>query len=283
MKTLRRLLPAALCVALLAGTLTSCDWPEDTRYVHQVFTDVDVTSGIVYRTTTTHTGQPIELKLDIYQPRGDTAAERPAVMWMFGGGWRSGDRTQLASYAQDAAERGYVGVAIDYRIRSGSGFDLIGAALDAYDDTIAAIQWLQAHAGDYRIDPDAVVAAGYSAGAVNALNAIFMPGTRGPATSPAAAAVAIAGLSLAAASPDRPPAIMFHGTADDIVPFASGQAICDQSRAAGNVCTLVPYEGGTHFIAFQQAADIQARTADFIFEVVLLPLGYRVEQMTPAA
>ena len=37
-------------------------------------------------------------------------------------------------------------------------------------------------------DPDAVVAAGYSAGAVNALNAIFMPGTRGPVTSPAAGA-----------------------------------------------------------------------------------------------
>jgi acetyl esterase/lipase len=283
MKTVRRLAPAVAGLALLAGTVTGCEWPEGTRYVHQVFSEVDVTRGIVYRNTTTHTGQPVQLRLDIYRPRGDTATERPVVMWMFGGGWRFGDRDQLTAYATDSAKRGYVGVTIDYRLRPGEPFDVVAAAMDAYDDTIAAIQWLQAHAGQYGLDPDAVVAAGYSAGAVNALHAIYLPGSRGPATTPAAGAVALAGLTLTAPTAGRPPSIMFHGTNDTVVPFGAAQTQCDQSAAVGNMCLLVPYPGADHSIPFQLQADITARTADFIFEQVLWPLGYRPEQVRAAA
>jgi acetyl esterase/lipase len=278
MKNLRRLVPAVLGVALLASTLTSCEWPEGTRYVDQVFTDYDVTSGITYRSTTTHTGQPIDLKLDIYEPRGDTETARPVVMWMFGGFWQGGDRNQLASYAQDSARRGYVGVTIDYRIRSGEGFDLIAAANDGYADTVAAIEWLQAHAAEYGLDPDAIVPAGYSAGAINALHALHLP-----ADTPAAGAVAIAGMLFNPVSPDRPASIVFSGTADNLVPHGTAQSQCEQSRDAGNVCRFVPYEGGDHFIAFTQAADIRERTADFIFEDILWPLGYRAERVDAAA
>ncbi len=278
MRTLRRLVPAVLGVALLATTLTSCEWPEGTRYVHQVFADHDVTAGVTYRSTTTNTGQPIDLKLDIYEPRGDTLTERPVVVWMFGGSWRAGDRDQLASYAQDSARRGYVGVTIDYRIWVGSGFNLVTASNNAYDDTIAAIAWLKAHAGDYGLDPDAIVAAGYSAGAINALHALYRP-----STSPAAGAVAIAGMSFNGATADRPPSIIFSGTADTTVPHAASRDLCDRSRAVGNVCRFVPYDGADHLIGFSQSADIRARTADFIFEEVLLPLGYRAGQVEAAA
>src|ERR687894_2285348 len=144
MKTIRRLVPPVLGVALLASTLTSCEWPEGTRYVDPVFAEYDTTAGITYRRTTTHTGAAIDLKLDIYEPSGDTAAERPVVMWMFGGAWRFGNRQQLAAYAQDSARRGYVGVTIDYRIRAGGG-PLLELARDAYDDAVAAVAWLKAH------------------------------------------------------------------------------------------------------------------------------------------
>lgn len=278
MRTLRRLVPAVLGVALLATTLTSCEWPEGTRYVHPVFADYDVTPGVTYRQTTTNTGQPIDLKLDIYEPRGDTLSERPVVVWMFGGGWRGGDRNQLAAYAQDSARRGYVGVTIDYRTWVGSGFDFIVASNNAYDDTMAALEWLKAHAADYGLDPDAVVAAGYSAGAINALHALYRP-----ATSPAAGAVAIAGLTFNAPTADRPPAIVFSGTEDTTVPHSVSRDVCDLSQEAGNVCRFVPYEGEDHLIGFSQAADIRDRTADFIFEEVLLPLGYRAGRVDTAA
>jgi acetyl esterase/lipase len=272
-----------LAAAAVLATAAGCEWPEGTRYVDEVFGEVEVTRDIVYRTTTTHEGETVELKLDIYEPVGDTAAQRPAVFWMFGGGWTAGDRQQLSSYAEDSARRGYVGVTIDYRIRPGGG-DLIAAAWDAYDDAVGAADWLKANASDYRIDPNAVVAAGYSAGAVNAMNLLYAPGTRGPEESPVAGGVAIAGLSFVS-SPDepRPPAIMHHGDADPIVPYDSGLGTCNDARDAGNTCDFLTYEGGDHFIAFTNIEEIQQETAHLIFERVLWPLGYRIEQDQAAA
>ena len=68
----------------------------------------------------------------------------------------------------------------------------MAAEIDAYDATIAAIQWLQDNAATYRIDPDAIVPAGFSAGAINALHAVWRP-ARGPSDTPAAGAVAASG------------------------------------------------------------------------------------------
>jgi len=272
----RRLMTAVAAVAVAAGTLAGCDWPEGTRYVDVVFDGYEATTGIPYRTTTTHTGEPITLHLDVYEPAGDTAEQRPVVMWMFGGAWRAGDRNQLASYAQDSARRGYVGVTIDYRIRPEGG-DLVGASNDAYEDTLAAIRWLQDHAEELRIDPDPIVPAGYSAGAINALHALHRP-----ADTPAAGAVAIAGMLFHAPSPDRGPSIVFSGTADTVVPHAVSRDQCRQSTDLGSPCRFVAYEGGDHFIALTQAADIRERTADFVFETILWPAGYPVEVMAAA-
>lgn len=275
---MRRLVPAILGVVLLANTLTSCEWPEGTRYVDQVFTEVEVTRGITYRSTTTSTGQPIDLKLDVYEPVGDVAAERPVIMWMFGGYWQVGDRNQLAAYADDSARRGYVAVTIDYRIRSQDDFELLPAADDAYEDTIAAIEWLQAHAGDYGLDADAIVPAGYSAGAINALHALHTP-----VDTPAAGAVAIAGMNFRPLRDGRGGTISISGTADTLVPHAISRDQCAQSRSLGNRCRFVPIEDGTHLIGITHASEIMELTADFVFEGILHPLGYRPEQLAPAA
>lgn len=281
MRGLRRTLPALMAIGIaLATTLTGCDWPEGTRYVYPVFDEVDVTRDVVYHHTTDHQGQPVELRLDVYQPRGDTVSERPAMMWMFGGAWRAGDRSQMASYATDSARRGYVGVSIDYRIRPEGG-DAVELANDAYDDAVAAVEWLKDNAATYGIDPDAIVAGGFSAGAINALNLLYVPGSRGPETSPVAGAVAVSGLAFDTPTAGDPPAVMHNGTADPIVPFASARRTCDDAEAVGEVCRFWAYEDAGHGIAFSEQALIQERSADFIFEHVLVPLGYEPTQ--PAA
>jgi predicted esterase len=281
----RRLLPAlagiGVVAALLGALLPGCDWPEGTRYVHPVFDEVDVTRDVVYRRTTNYEGQAIELKLDIYQPRGDTTARRPAVMWMFGGAWVTGNKSQMANYATDSAKRGYVGISIDYRIRPNAGGNFLDGALDAYDDAVAAVQWLKDNAARYRIDPRAIVAAGYSAGAINALNLLYMPGNRGPDRSPIAGAVAIAGLAFNAPTRGDPPALMNSGTRDNIVPFASAKRTCDSAVAVGDICRFWSYDGAGHEIGFSQISLLQERAGDFIFEHVLIPLGYRAT--APAA
>jgi acetyl esterase/lipase len=278
MKTVRRLLPAMLGLTLLASTLTSCDWPAGTRYVDEVFTNYDQTLDVTYRTTTNNDGSRVDLKLNIYEPRGDTVAERPVVMWMFGGAWQFGDRTQLAGYAQDSARRGYVGITIDYRTWKGSNFDLVTAANNAYDDTIAAVAWLKAHAADYGLDPDAIVSAGYSAGAINTMHALHRP-----ADSPVAGGVVIAGMSLSGVTGDSPPAIMFNGTEDDLVPYATASSQCQQSLDLGNKCQLVTYQGEGHEIGGSRAAEIRDLAAHYVFDEVLIPLGYKAGQVQAAA
>lgn len=260
-------------VALLAAT--GCEWPEGTRYVDEVFDDIEVTTDVHFHSTTTHEGEPIDLYLDIYEPAGDTADQRPAVFWMFGGAWQGGDRQQMAGYAEDSARRGYVGVTVDYRIRPGEGG--VDAAWDAYEDSVAAAEWLTDNAATYDIDPDAIVAGGYSAGAINAVHLLTAPGARGPDEPPVDGAVAIAGMSFAGPTADRPPLIMHHGTADSVVQYAWGEEACQGWQDVDNSCTLIPYEGGGHGIAFSEAQAIRDETHHLIFEQVLWPLGYRVE------
>ena len=271
-----RLAPlVALVVAVLAATaLAGCDYPPNTRYVDPVFSNVDITTAVTYRTTTTYQGATIDLKLDIHQPRGDTATKRPVVMWMFGGGWVAGNRQSMSSWATDSAKRGYVGVTIDYRIRSASGLDLQAAAYDAYDDAVGAVAWLKANAATYRIDPTAIVAGGYSAGAINAMNLLYLPGQRGPATSPVAGGVSIAGFAFANPAAGDPPAIMHHGTNDTTVPLSSAQNTCNRAVNVGDICQLITYAGQGHNVVSTRATEIRTSTAHFLMDNILFAKGY---------
>jgi acetyl esterase/lipase len=274
MRAVRRVVTGLAGLAMIATGVTGCQWPDGTRYVDEVFEQVDVTRDITFDTVTDSTGQQVTLELDVYTPRGDTATDRPVVIWGFGGAWIAGDKNQLSAYATDSAERGYVGIAIEYRTRPGGGpvLDLAG---DAYDDTLAAVEWVRANAADYGINTDAIVVGGYSAGAINAMNAAFWPGERGPATSPVAGAVSIAGFTFGTAAAGDPPVLMHHGDADTLVPIGTGRNTCDSTKAAGNHCTFFTYPGADHFVAFSQIEAIQERSADWIFEMVLYPQGYR--------
>lgn len=282
MRARRRLLTAVAGVLLLSTTTAGCDWPEGTRYVYPVFNNVTETLNVPYRTTTTYQGQAITLRLDVYQPQGDTAIRRPVMMWMHGGFWVGGDKSNMRDWARDSARRGYVGVSVQYRLRSSIG-DFSAAALDAYDDVAAAAQWLKDNAATYRIDPNAIIAGGYSAGAINAVNLVFLPPDRGPAVSPVDGAVSIAGMSFAPIRAGRDPVQMFNGTTDTLVPFATAQGNCNDSNNLGNHCEQVVYQGAGHEIGGTQLADILPKAHHFVFDQILLPKGYEAQQMALAA
>lgn len=248
------------------------------RYLDAIFPtfpDVRVDRDIVYRKTVDALGNPVQLALDIYRPAGDTATSRPAYMWMHGGFFAFGDKRE-AEFQADVIElvrRGYVGVSINYRLRplARGGHEQYLASLDAYDDAVAAVEWLKSHATDYGIDPDAIVAAGFSAGAVTAVNLAYLPGQRGPATSPVAAAVPGSGLLYTAPDRGEPPAIVFHGTADDITHYDNIRRICDYAQEVDVGCQLVTRQGGGHNGLPREGAH---RSAVFLAEQVLEPLGY---------
>lgn len=95
----------------------------------------------------------------------------PAVVCLHGGGWVGGSRTQMARTIETLAKRGYVAVAPDYRLAPKHPFPA------CVEDCKAAVRWLRANAGRYRIDPNRIGAVGLSAGGhLACLLAVTEPG-----------------------------------------------------------------------------------------------------------
>jgi acetyl esterase/lipase len=102
-----------------------------------------------------------DLSMLIHRPTGwKSADKRPAIVFFFGGGWTNGSTGQFESQAEYLAGRGMVAARADYRVKSRQG-----VAPDAcVEDAKSAVRWLRAHAAEYGIDPDRIIAAGGSAG-----------------------------------------------------------------------------------------------------------------------
>lgn len=251
--------------------------PSRGRYLDPVFAEVEVVSDVVYRDTVDNRGNPIQLRMDIFRPRGDTVTNRPAIMWMHGGFFLAGDKALMHDDARAAAQRGYVGVSIQYRLFRGgteTWRDSYRGSLDAYDDATAAVQWLQAHAAEYGINPEAIVAGGFSAGAVTALNLAYLPGQRGPTSPLVAAAVSRGGILYTPPAVGDPPTIAFHGSVDEVTKFANLGDVCDLASAVDIACELVIYDGAGHTEG--DLDDVMRRTTDFLAAHVLPGLGYDV-------
>lgn len=98
------------------------------------------------------------LALDLYLPRQRGARPRPAIVLVHGGGWRSGERSNLAPLAIGLARRGVAAAVVSYRL---SGEARYPAAIH---DVKAALRWLRQHAAEHQIDPDFIAVGGGSAG-----------------------------------------------------------------------------------------------------------------------
>jgi acetyl esterase/lipase len=97
-----------------------------------------------------------ELDLDFYPAVGRKMA--PCVIVIHGGGWDSGQRSELADLNQWLAQHGYAVAAVSYRLAP----DVVWPG--QRDDVRAAIAFLTAQASQLRIDPKNFVLLGRSAG-----------------------------------------------------------------------------------------------------------------------
>ena len=114
------------------------------------------------RVTTETFARPdgVDLALDFYAPpfAKDTTTRPPCLIVIHGGGWDSGDRTQLAAWNRRWATKGYAVAAVSYRLAP----RWIWPA--QREDVLAAISWLKAHADRLGIDPARLILIGRSAG-----------------------------------------------------------------------------------------------------------------------
>lgn len=113
---------------------------------------VTVEEGVVYASD-----QGSALLADIAYPTG--GGPKPAIVYVHGGRWRAGSRNgNGALNVREWAGFGYFAMTIDYRLVEAS------PAPAPYQDTLAAIRWVHAHADEYGIDPERIYLIGNSAG-----------------------------------------------------------------------------------------------------------------------
>ncbi|WP_327110410.1 alpha/beta hydrolase [Nocardia sp. NBC_01730] len=107
-----------------------------------------------------------DLHADIYRPQRP-APSRAALLYVHGGGWNSGTRSDSASWFEWVARQGITVFSIDYRLAPPPRWQ------DAVGDVKCALGWIRAQAADYDIAPSNVSVAGDSAGGQLALMAAY--------------------------------------------------------------------------------------------------------------
>jgi acetyl esterase/lipase len=95
--------------------------------------------------------------LDVYSPRA--AKNQPVVFWIHGGGWETGDKTNVDDKPQVFMASGYVFVSTNYRLLPSVDMGTI------VRDIAKSIRWVHDHIAEYGGDPERLLIMGHSAGA----------------------------------------------------------------------------------------------------------------------
>ncbi len=174
------------CLVLMVSVLQNTQAQQ--RYLDEVFTNVTITSNITYgKNFQVLTGAPVlsNLKLDFYEPTGDTLSARPLVVYMHTGSFlpilfnktTTGSKSDSAAVAMCSqfAKRGYVVASIDYRlgwnpqalgmagqdIRTGT---LLQAVYRAIQDAKTAVRYLDSTSTHFKIDGSKIMLCGQGSG-----------------------------------------------------------------------------------------------------------------------
>jgi acetyl esterase/lipase len=205
-------------------------------------------------------------KLDIYRPR-KADRRRTVLVFLYGGAWRSGIKTDYRFVAEALTRRGLTVVIPDYRLYPEVEFPAF------VNDAALATRWVRDNAVMLGVDPDRIFLMGHSAGAHMATLLALDPrylaavdlrprdvagivGIAGPYDSlPVAPAVkevfaATADLTItqpiAFAGPDAPPMLLVHGTADTTVYPRNSERLAAKLRSAGAPVRLALHPGRGH-------------------------------------
>lgn len=130
----------------------------------------------------------VDLHMDIYQPKKDKEKKRPAVLVMHGGAFAAGSKNDYdqhtVTYCDSLAARGYVTVAVQYRLGITAVVKNKALTIDSLDfsrtvyrgiqDVRAAVRYVRMHADELGVDPGRIYLIGNSAGAILTLENIYM-------------------------------------------------------------------------------------------------------------
>jgi para-nitrobenzyl esterase len=151
------------------------------RYASDVFINYTTTSDIAYGQNNSWSGASTTLKMDLYEPTGDTSTARPLIIWVHGGSFIGGSKTDgdVVAFSQKFAKKGYVCASIDYRL----GFfpfdsaNAVKAVVRAVQDLRAAVRFFYKDrqiSNTYKIDTNMIFVGGSSAGAITSLHLAYL-------------------------------------------------------------------------------------------------------------
>jgi len=217
------------------------------------------------------------------------------VLLVHGGGWASGDRSQLRGYGILLGRRGYVCVACEYRLSAEAQWPA------QLHDVKAALRWMRANSDMLGIDPRKIAVSGNSAGGHLALMLAGTPnmpefegdgGNAGVGTEVAAAIAFYAPTLLARSAAELspavsmlvgqganadvirraspityagagfPPTLLIHGGSDELVPVDASLQMYSALAQAGVAVGLHIYEGAPH--AFDAVPEFGRQCAELM-------------------
>ena len=240
-----------------------------------------------YRFAERETG---DLYLDVYAPTPGSETvfkghPKPTVLFVFGGGFVTGQRSDpgYMPWFKILNDNGYRVVTVDYRLGLkgvSMGFSLFKLtdtakktkrAVDmGVEDVYAAVRYLCDHAEAFGIDPDNIVIAGSSAGAMISLSAEYEICNRSERTAVLPEGFNFAGVMAFAGAimsdhgtpsyrTEPCPQLLLHGTADETVKYGKlrlfrwgifgTDALSKLFRKHGYDCNILRYQDHGHDIA----------------------------------
>ena len=118
------------------------------------------------------TANNIDLKLDMYQARGQSSAQA-TVIYIHGGGWTGGSKETNVLNLLPYMEMGWNVVNVEYRLAR------VSVAPAAVEDCLCALRWVIRNAKEYNVDSSRIVVTGNSAGGHLALTTGMIPPSAG--------------------------------------------------------------------------------------------------------
>jgi len=245
---------------------------------------------------------------DVYRRTGDATLRytaftpdgkgpHSAVLLFHGGSWGWGHRKQFYPQGATLAQLGVALITFDYRVQT----EHDTSPFEAVDDAAFALRWCREQAARLRLDTRRIVVGGGSAGGHIAVwgllrNAeeacidpadlacgllLFNPVTDtsergfGSDRIPGDPAALDVNLNLRR---NMPPSVVFHGTADQSVPFENSIDYCNHTRALGNRCLLHLYNDQPHAFfnydfkgSSENYYDVLEKSITFLIELGCLP------------
>ncbi len=240
----------------------------------------------------------VALEAHLFFPPNHLAFDLSAAYLTFhGGGWAIGTPEWSYPGAQRMAAKGLVAISFEYRIADVHGTGIF----DGIDDVKAAIAWTRAEAETLGVDPNRIVAAGFSAGAhLAAASAIVRsPEESNPQSIPNALILhsssynTTKGRFFDAMTDNRAqdvslfhnaksglvPTIAFHGRYDHLAPLSEFTEFTDRMEALENDFEYHVFDVGHFFRNEQARQQVYDLTHNFLAKRGFLDDGQSVDSI----